>query len=94
MPSNLSTLAPEHEVLIGMLKQLRRDRDLTLRQLAQDLGKHRNFVYKIEAGQRDVGVAELLEILRELKVEPAEFFQRFLEEVRSRAEPKEGPQRL
>lgn len=61
---------------------------MSFRTLALAMGKHRNFVYKIEAGQRDVGVAELLEILRVLEVEPSEFLHQFLEEVRTRTNTK------
>jgi transcriptional regulator with XRE-family HTH domain len=75
-----------------MLKRLRESQGKTHRGLATELGVHRNFVYYIESGQRDIGVAELLELLQTLGVEPSDFFREFLTEVEERRAKGNPPQ--
>ncbi len=58
----------KHRALISVLKAARHATGLTQRQLAATLGRSNSFVWKIEAGERQVNVLELIEIARALGV--------------------------
>jgi transcriptional regulator with XRE-family HTH domain len=57
--------------LISVLKTARDAAELTQRQLAAKLERSNSFVWKIEAGERQVNVLEFIEIARALGVKPS-----------------------
>ena len=58
----------KHRALIGVIKAARGAADLTQRELAAKLKRSNSFVWKIEAGERQVNVLEFIEIARALGV--------------------------
>jgi transcriptional regulator with XRE-family HTH domain len=58
----------KHRALIEVLVTARKAADLTQRQLASKLKRSNSFVWKFEAGERQLNVLEFMEIARTLKV--------------------------
>jgi len=78
--SSPSKKTQEIEILSLSLKRARESRGVGVRELAENLGKHRNYVYKIEKG-REVGVAELLDIMHALDYDPVDFFGEYVKQL-------------
>lgn len=57
-----------HRALISVLVMARQEAGLTQRQLAARLKRSNSFVWKIEAGERQVNVLEFMEIAKLLNV--------------------------
>jgi len=57
-----------HRALIAVIKATRRAAGLTQRQLAAKLKRSNSFVWKLEAGERQINVLEFMEIARILGV--------------------------
>lgn len=57
-----------HRALINVLVTARQEAGLTQRQLAARLKRSNSFVWKIEAGERQVNVLEFMEIAKLLNV--------------------------
>jgi transcriptional regulator with XRE-family HTH domain len=51
--------AAEYRVLVGMLRELRKDAGLTQAQLAERLGKPQSYVSKVERGERIIDLVEI-----------------------------------
>src|SRR5271156_5858099 len=58
----------KHRALISVIKAKRRAAGLTQRQLAAKLKRSNSFVWKLEAGERQINVLEFMEIARILGV--------------------------
>jgi transcriptional regulator with XRE-family HTH domain len=78
--SSPSKKTKEIEILSESLKRVRESRGIGLRPLAKKLGKHQNYIYKIEKG-REVGIAELLDIMHALDYDPVEFLREYLAQL-------------
>jgi ribosome-binding protein aMBF1 (putative translation factor) len=57
-----------HRALIGVIVAARQAAGLTQRELAAKLKRSNSFVWKLEAGERQVNVLEFIEISRTLGV--------------------------
>jgi transcriptional regulator with XRE-family HTH domain len=57
-----------HRALISVIVAARRAAELTQRQLAAKLKRSNSFVWKLEAGERQINVLEFIEIARVLGV--------------------------
>ncbi|HEY3850301.1 MAG TPA: helix-turn-helix transcriptional regulator [Steroidobacteraceae bacterium] len=64
--------SPKHRALIASIAKARRAAGLTQRQLAAKLKRSNSFIWKLEAGERQVNVLEFIEIARTLGVKPTE----------------------
>lgn len=60
--------SPRHRALISVIVAARKAAGLTQRQLAAKLKRSNSFVWKLEAGERQVNVLEFIEISRTLGV--------------------------
>lgn len=60
--------SPRHRALISAIVGARKAAGLTQRQLAAKLKRSNSFVWKLEAGERQVNVLEFIEISRVLNV--------------------------
>jgi transcriptional regulator with XRE-family HTH domain len=60
--------SPKHRALISVVVAARKAAGLTQRQLAAKLKRSNSFVWKLEAGERQVNVLEFIEIARVLGV--------------------------
>lgn len=60
--------SPKHRTLIGAIVGARKAAGLTQRQLAAKLKRSNSFVWKLEAGERQLNVLEFIEIARVLNV--------------------------
>jgi transcriptional regulator with XRE-family HTH domain len=60
--------SPRHRALIGEVVAARQAAGLTQRQLAAKLKRSNSFIWKLEAGERQINVLELIEIARVLGV--------------------------
>ena len=58
----------KHRALISVIAATRKAAGLTQRQLAAKLKRSNSFVWKLEAGERQVNVLEFIEIARALGV--------------------------
>ena len=63
--------SPRHRALIAAIVAARQAAGLTQRQLAAQLKRSNSFVWKIEAGERQVNVLEFMEIARILGLRPS-----------------------
>lgn len=64
--------------IVAALRQARTDAGMSQRELSVRLGEHHSFISRVERLQRDVTVAELIAIAKELKLDPVELFRRVL----------------
>ncbi|MGO9266784.1 MAG: helix-turn-helix domain-containing protein [Candidatus Binataceae bacterium] len=60
--------SPRHRALIAAIVAARQAAGLTQRQLAAKLKRSNSFVWKLEAGERQLNVLEFIEIARALDV--------------------------
>jgi ribosome-binding protein aMBF1 (putative translation factor) len=60
--------SPKHRALIAAIVAARQAAGLTQRQLAAKLKRSNSFVWKFEAGERQLNVLEFIEIARALDV--------------------------
>jgi transcriptional regulator with XRE-family HTH domain len=60
--------SPRHRALICEVVAARQAAGLTQRQLAAKLKRSNSFIWKLEAGERQINVLELIEIARVLGV--------------------------
>lgn len=63
--------SPNHRNLIAVIVAARQAAGLTQRQLAAKLKRSNSFVWKFEAGERQLNVLEFIEIARALGVKAA-----------------------
>jgi transcriptional regulator with XRE-family HTH domain len=61
----------KHRALIASIVSARNAAGLTQRQLAAKLKRSNSFVWKLEAGERQLNVLEFIEIARALNVKPS-----------------------
>ena len=64
--------------IVAALREVRIEADLSQRQLAAKLKEPVNLIQRIEALERDVTVAEFVEIAKTLGVDPVELLRRAL----------------
>ena len=60
----------KHRALIAAIVQARKAAGFSQREFAKELKRTNNFVWRIEAGERQVNVLEFFEIARAAKVRP------------------------
>jgi ribosome-binding protein aMBF1 (putative translation factor) len=60
--------SPRHRALIAAIVAARQAAGLTQRQLAAKLKRSNSFVWKLEAGERQLNVLEFIEIARALEI--------------------------
>lgn len=68
-----SVFTAEYTALLGLLKQFRREADVTQVELAERLGQSQSFVSKIERGESRLDVIQLRTICRSLGTSLPEF---------------------
>lgn len=62
--------AEDYRSLLFWLRKLRRERKLTMRELASRLGVHHSWIGRIESGERRLDVAEFVRLCNELGGNP------------------------
>jgi len=67
----------EHKILVGRLKQARKDANLDQKEVADLLGVSQSYVSKVEAGQRRIDVIQLKEFVR-IYNKPINYFLKWL----------------
>jgi transcriptional regulator with XRE-family HTH domain len=67
-----------HRALISAIVEAREAKGLSQRQFAAKLNRSNNFVWRIEAGERQVNVLEFVDIAKAAEVDPAELLRRVL----------------
>jgi transcriptional regulator with XRE-family HTH domain len=77
MPKTLRSR--EHKVFQTLLRDARREADVTQSDLALRLDRPQSFVAKYENGERRIDVVEFVEIARALRLQPVRFFERIIE---------------
>ena len=65
-----------HRALIAALVDARNATGLSQREFAKKLGRTNNFVWRIEAGERQVNVLEFIEIAKAAGIPPDELIRR------------------
>jgi transcriptional regulator with XRE-family HTH domain len=64
--------------IVAAIREARREAGMSQRELSVRLREHHSFLSRVERLQRDVTVAELIAIAKELKIDPLELFRRAL----------------
>jgi transcriptional regulator with XRE-family HTH domain len=64
--------SPKHRALIAAIAEARHAAGLTQRQLAAKLKRSNSFIWKLEAGERQLNVLEFIEIARTLGVKASD----------------------
>jgi len=67
-----------HRALIATIVEARRATGLTQREFAARLNRSHNFVWRIEAGERQVNVLDFIGIAKAAGLEPAELMNRLI----------------
>lgn len=62
-----------------VLKRLRRDAGLTMRELGDKLGTPHTLVGKLESNDREITVTEFITYLKELEADPTKVFRQVME---------------
>ncbi len=65
-----------HRALIAAIVEARKATGLSQREFAAKLKRSNNFVWRIEAGERQVNVLDFIEIARAAGLEPAKLMER------------------
>lgn len=65
-----------HRALIAAIVEARKATGLSQREFAAKLKRSNNFVWRIEAGERQVNVLDFIEIARAAGLEPAKLIER------------------
>lgn len=65
-----------HRALIAAIVEARKATGLSQREFAAKLKRSNNFVWRIEAGERQVNVLDFIEIARAAGLEPATLMER------------------
>jgi len=68
--------SPRHRALIAAIVEARKATGLSQREFAAKLKRSNNFVWRIEAGERQVNVLDFVEIAKAAGVAPAELIDR------------------
>ncbi len=64
--------SPEYAELLGWLRTHRKQKKVTMRELAEKLGVIHSWVGKIEQGERRLDIVEYLRICTALEIDPHE----------------------
>lgn len=75
MEKSIYTL--QQDLLIGLLRQIRIEKNLTQTDLAKKLGQNQSFVSKYESGERRLDLIELKLICNKLGISLIDFVKRF-----------------
>lgn len=70
--------SPRNRALQALLRELRKAKRLTQKDVADRLKCPQSFVAKYESGERGLGVIEFINVARALDVDPAKTLQRLL----------------
>lgn len=71
--------SPDYKAAIQVVVEARQERGLTQRQVEERLGKkHHGWLAKIEVGERQMNVLDMIAIARALDVDERELFSRLL----------------
>lgn len=70
--------SPTYDLVVRTIVDLRHERGLSQRDLAEKLGKPRSFVSKFETKERRLDVLEFVAIARSLDTPPEALFERVL----------------
>ena len=68
--------SPKHRALIAAIVEARKATGLSQREFAARLKRSNNFVWRIEAGERQVNVLDFMEIAKAVGITPAELMGR------------------
>jgi transcriptional regulator with XRE-family HTH domain len=74
-----SLRSPEYALLIAIVKEARERSGLTQKEICDRLGKPKNYLIKVEAGERRLDIVELCQLARELGVDPKAMLIDFVE---------------
>lgn len=73
--------SPKHRALIAAIVEARSKTGLSQRQFAKKLRRTNNFVWRIEAGERQVNVLEFFEIAAAAGIEPEELTRQVMRKL-------------
>lgn len=68
--------SPKHRALVAAIVEARTASGLSQREFAKKLGRTNNFVWRIEAGERQVNVLDFIEIAKAAGIAPDELMRR------------------
>ncbi len=75
----------KHRALISAIVDARKATGLSQREFAAKLKRSNNFVWRIEAGERQVNVLDFIEIANAADVDPSELLRRVVGGSKSRS---------
>ena len=62
----------------GLIERERKRLDMTQEEVAKEVGIHRTYYGKIEAGSRDIPFVTALRICKVLKIDPSDFIKEYM----------------
>lgn len=68
--------SPRHRALVAAIVEARNATGLSQRDFAKKLGRSNNFVWRIEAGERQLNVLDFIDIAKAAGVPPDELIRR------------------
>ena len=76
--------AKEYHIVIGMLRELREQKLLTQKELADKIGSDQTFVSKIEIGERRLDIIELKYICEALEIQLVDFIKQVEQKIQKK----------
>ncbi len=74
---------PEYDVLLDLLREVRKEKRMSQERLSEKLRQSRNYIGKIEQKDRRFDVVEFYQVFTALGVDPVEVFTRFANNVKT-----------
>ncbi len=74
--------SPEYGVLLDLLREARLASGMTQKEICDKLGKPKNYLIKVERGERRLDVVELFALCEAMGKEPIEVLTRFQSSIR------------
>lgn len=70
--------SPRHRALVAAIVEARNATGLSQRDFAKKLGRSNNFVWRIEAGERQLNVLDFIDIAKAAGIPPDELIRRVI----------------
>lgn len=72
---------PRYEKLQTLLRDMRKKQGITQKELADRLGRPQSFVSKLESGERNIDLIELIDVAKSIDLKPSSVISELVEKL-------------